>query len=301
VDSVLPFPKNKGDGYIKQYKYARGLRKYKFDLGIVFPNSFHSALMLMFMGVGVRIGYGTEGRRILLTHSIPVTLKNKKTLYRVNYFHQILSPLGPGLPPDCYDSKWIDSSVVSKKTLLSAGVGEKDLMITIHPGASKLERAWHADRFGILCQSLIKSYSIKIILLGANEEKLLLEKISSFCPPENVTIVLKLGLFEIIQLLKASQLFIGNDSGLLHLASLAGTPVVGIFGPGQAATTGPFIDAKKQEIVSRNIFCSPCDQRFFKECEPSLHRKPECLESISVKEVSDAVQRIVKRLGLFKR
>ncbi|HIA32865.1 MAG TPA: lipopolysaccharide heptosyltransferase II, partial [Nitrospinaceae bacterium] len=64
---------------------------------------------------------------------------------------------------------------------------------------------------------------------------------------------------------------------------------------------GSFIDVKKQEIVSRNFSCSPCGQRFFKECEPSLHQKPECLESISVKEVSEAVQRIVKRLGLFKR
>ena len=93
VDSVLQFPKNKGDSYIKQYKYARGLRKYKFDVGIAFPNSFHSALMLMFMGARVRIGYRTDGRQILLTHAIPVTLKNKKTLYRVNYFHKILSPL----------------------------------------------------------------------------------------------------------------------------------------------------------------------------------------------------------------
>lgn len=174
-------------------------------------------------------------------------------------------------------------------------------MITIHPGASKIERAWHAERFGILCQNLIKAYSVKIILLGSNEEKLLLEKIGSFCPSENVEIVVKLNLYETTQLLKVSQLFIGNDSGLLHLASLAGTPVVGIFGPGQAATTGPFIDIKKQEIVTRNYSCSPCDQRFFKECEPSVHQKPECLESISVKEVSEAIKKIVKRLGLFKK
>ena len=76
--------------------------------------------------------------------------------------------------------------------------------------------------------------------------------------------------------------------------------MVGIFGPGQASTTGPFVDCKKQEIVSRNYSCSPCGQHFFKECEPSLHRKPECLESISVKEVFEAVNRIVKRLELFE-
>jgi len=301
VDTVLQFPKNKADGYIKQYSYALGLRKYKFDLGVIFPNSFHAALMLMLMGAIVRIGYRTDGRQLLLTHSIPVTQEEKKTLYRVNYFHKILSPLSSELTPDLYDSKWTNSTMISKKILRIVGVERKDVLITIHPGASKIERAWHAERFGILCQNLIKAYPVKVILLGTYEEKLLLEKISSFSSSENMMIVVKLDLAEIAQLLKASQLFIGNDSGLLHVASLAGTPVVGIFGPGQAATTGPFIDVKKQEIVTRNYSCSPCRQRFFEECEASLHHKPECLESISVKEVSEAIEKIVKRLGLFKK
>jgi len=301
VDTVLQFPKNKADGYIKQYSYALGLRKYKFDLGIIFPNSFHAAFMLMLMGARVRIGYRTDGRQFLLTHSIPITQEEKKTIYRVNYFHKILSPLSSELIPDRYDSKWTNSSVTLKEALQAAGVDRKKPLITIHPGASKIERAWHAERFGILCQNLIKTYPVKIILLGTYEEKLLLEKISSFCSSENMMIVAQLDLAEITQLLKASQLFIGNDSGLLHVASLAGTPVVGIFGPGQAATTGPFIDVKKQEIVSRNYSCSPCRQRFFEECEASLNHKPECLESISVKEVSEAIKKIVKRLGLFKK
>jgi len=301
VDTVLQFPKNKADGYIKQYRYALSLRKYKFDLGIIFPNSFHAAFMLMLLGAKVRIGYRTDGRQLLLTHSIPVTKEEKKNLYRVNYFHKVLSPVNSEVTPGRYDSKWIGNNVFLKKTLKAAGVDKKDFVIAIHPGASKIERAWHADRFGILCQNLIKSYPVKIILLGTCEEKFLLEKISSFCSSENIKIVMKHNLTEITQLLKISQLFIGNDSGLLHLASLTDTPVVGIFGPGQAATTGPFIDIKKQEIVTRNYPCSPCKQRFFEECKPSLYRKPECLESISIKEVSKAVDEIVKRLALFKK
>jgi len=79
--------------------------------------------------------------------------------------------------------------VTLKKSLQAAGVDRKDFLITIHPGASKIERAWHAERFGILCQNLIKAYPVKIILLGTYEEKLLLEKISSFCPSEKITIV----------------------------------------------------------------------------------------------------------------
>ena len=126
----------------------------------------------------------------------------------------------------------------------------------------------------------------------------MLEKISELCSKGMTTIVCELNLQEIIQLLKASRLFIGNDSGMMHLASLVGTPVVGIFGPGHSDTTGPFLAADRKEIVTQSYPCSPCRQRFFKECKPSHNYKPYCLEDISVKCVSGAVDRIVKRLGL---
>ena len=106
LDSVIKFPKNRGDGYFKQIHYAYGLRKYRFDVGIIFPNSLHSAIMLMLARVRFRIGYATEGRRLFLTHSLPVTSEEKKTLYRVDYFHKITSPLNLGSVPDCYDPKW---------------------------------------------------------------------------------------------------------------------------------------------------------------------------------------------------
>jgi len=263
LDSILKFPSNKGDGLISQFNYALGLRKYRFDLGIVFPNSFHSAFMLMLSGAKLRIGYRTDLRGVLLTHSIPVTRKEKISAYRVNYFHKILSPLNPGLVPDSYDPLWktrIDKDF--KDILLIMGIDKKDHIITIHPAASKSERTWHAERFGVLCQKLLKQYSVKIILLGTSKEKPLLEQIREFCPQENLSIVPELNLGEITQLLEMSRLFIGNDSGMLHLASLAGTPVVGIYGPGNPGTSGPFVDTSKREIVTVNYACSPCRQIF---------------------------------------
>jgi len=299
LDSIIKFPRNKGDGYLKQFNYAYGLRKYRFDLGIVFPNSLHSALMLMFSGARIRIGYSTEGRRIFLTHSLPITRKEKKTSYRVDYFFKITSPLNLGLVPDRYDPNWKRKSKVKlENTLLKVGMNKKDFLVIVHPGTSKPERAWHAERFGILCQKLIKEYRMKIILLGVRKESQMLEKISELCSAGMTTIAYELNLLEIVQLLKVSRLFIGNDSGMMHLASLVGTPVVGIFGPGHPGTTGPLLAAEKQEIVTQNYSCSPCRQRFFKECKPSHHQKPYCLEDISVKYVSGAVDRIVKRLEL---
>ena len=299
LDSVIQFPKNQGDGFIKQFDYALGFRKYQFDLGIVFPNSFYSALMLMLTGARFRVGHRTDGRRLLLTHSIPVTRKEKKTSYRVNYFHKILSPLNPGPVPDCYDLIGKKKqSIALKNALFTMGVGKNDHLITVHPGTSKPERAWHAERFSVLCQKLIKQYRVKIVLLGTSDEKPLLERISKFCSSETVNIASNLNLDEVAQLFKMSRLFIGNDSGMLHLASLIGTPVVGIFGPGHPGTTGPFLDTQKQEIVTQNYPCSPCNQHFFKECKPSPHHKPYCLEDISVQSVSESVQRIIQRLGL---
>ena len=299
LDSILKFPSNKGDGFISQFNYALGLRKYRFDLGIVFPNSFHSAFMLMLSGAKLRIGYRTDLRGVLLTHSIPVTRKEKISAHRVNYFHKILSPLNPGLVSDSYDPLWktrVDKDI--KDILLIMGIDKKDHIITIHPAASKSERTWHAERFGVLCQKLLKQYSVKIILLGTSKEKPLLEQIREFCPQGNLSIVPELNLGEITQLLKMSRLFIGNDSGMLHLASLAGTPVVGIYGPGNPGTSGPFVDTSKREIVTVNYACSPCRQNFFKECKPSPNHKPYCIEDISVNDVSEAVHRIIKRLAL---
>ena len=139
---------------------------------------------------------------------------------------------------------------------------------------------------------------MKIILLGSDREHGLLEKIQGLCPPEMTYIVPRLNLLEIARVLEASRLFIGNDSGMMHLAALVGTPIVGIFGPGHPGTTGPHILPEKQEIVTRQYPCSPCRQRFFKECKPSPYHKPFCLEDISVKDVSDAVDRIVRRLAI---
>ena len=300
LDTIIQFPRNRGDGYIKQFNYAYGLRKYRFDLGIVFPNSLYSAMMLMFAGARIRIGYSTEGRGIFLTHALPVTRKEKKTSYRVDYFYKITSPLNLGLVPDRYDPKWKKkSNVTLENTLLKVGVDKKGFLAIVHPGTSKPERAWHTERFGILCQKLIQKYCMKIILLGARKEKQMLEKISELCLPGMTTIACELNLQEIIQLLEGSRLFIGNDSGMMHLASLVGTPVVGIFGPGHPETTGPFLVEKKKEIVTQNYHCSPCRQRFFKECKPSHHHKPYCLEDISVKHVSEAVDRIINRLHLI--
>ena len=78
ITTVLPLPSGSNSGNWARIKFARSLKKYQFDVGIVFPNSFGSAFLLSLTGAKNRLGYNTDGRDILLTHPIPTTEHLKK-------------------------------------------------------------------------------------------------------------------------------------------------------------------------------------------------------------------------------
>ena len=297
LDTVLQIPSKQKSGIMAGLRFAGKLRKYQFDLGIVFPNSIHSALLLSLSGAKYRLGYDTEGREIFLTHPVPVTSLAKRTEYRVDYFFNLMSSLQ--LDPDKkkytpLNKKQEDAMV--DEFLSRSGWEKNQLLIMIHPGTSKPPRGWHIERFGILCQKLAKEYPVKIVLLGNEKDADLLAQIQRFSPDHVVPVPPNMDLREVAALLEKSYLFIGNDSGMMHLASMVGTPVVGIFGPGSPLTSGPYMDEHKQEIVSKKFDCSPCRQKFFKECKPSPNNKPYCLEDISVNDVAEAVGRLMKKL-----
>ena len=292
-DSVIKIPFKKSDGVLRQIKFARGLRKYQFDLAIIFPNSFRSALLSCFTDAPIRIGYDTDNRSLFLTD--PLEIHNEiKEGHGIDYFSELVAGLGVEKPEKKFMSlEFPKGEKRGEETLSKLGVKTGDPLISIAPGASKPEKRWHADRFGILCQKIVKERGAKILLFGSLDESDLLEEISQYCSDKTIFPLPGLKLDLVADLIGRSDLFIGNDSGLMHLSSLVGTPLVGIFGPGNRVTTEPCIDNTKKEIVSKNYPCSPCRHNFFKECKPSMHNKPFCLEDISVSEVSKAVARLL--------
>ncbi|MCH7500371.1 MAG: glycosyltransferase family 9 protein, partial [Nitrospinae bacterium] len=266
------------------------------DLAVVFPNSFRSTVLAWLSGANIRIGYPTEGRGFLLTH--PVTKrKDSKSVHAIDYYSGIVSCLGIDRVEKTFDP------VVSKEEveqqaewLLQQGIAPGDLLVAVQPGASKPEKRWHVERFGILCQSLIKQRGAKILLLGSAAEAELIEQVRQYCPREHSLLVAGQNMQEVLALLKNCTLLIANDSGLMNLAAMVGTPLVALFGPGSPKTTDPCIEPAKKEIVTRNFPCSPCRHNFFKECKPSPHNKPFCIEDISVQDVSEAVDRLLVRI-----
>jgi lipopolysaccharide heptosyltransferase II len=296
IDSVIKIPYAPADGFWSARRFARGLKKYQFDLAVLFPNSFRSAMMVWLSGAKIRIGYKTEGRGALLTHPI-VVQKDSKSIHGMDYYSGIVSRLGINDVEKKFEPIVSEEEVTQQEELLAQqGIYPGDFKVAIQPGASKEEKRWHPERFGILCQKLIKERGAKILLLGSDAETELIEQVRKFCPREHSLVFTGLNMRVVLALLRNCQLLIANDSGLMHLGAMVETPLAAIFGPGSPKTSDPCIEPAKKEIITKNFPCSPCRHNFFKECKPSPHNKPFCIEDISVIDVSEAVDRLLERI-----
>jgi len=164
--------------------------------------------------------------------------------------------------------------------------------MAVHPGASKGPRGWAVERFAEVCRELWSGHQVHSLVLGTTEEAG--HWADAFQGPGIFLAAGQVALEDLPALLSECDLFLGNDSGIMHVAAAVGTPVVGIFGPGAAERTGPVLDPDHCRAVSKRFPCSPCRQKFFKECSPAPSGKPYCLEEIGVDEVIQASQDLLK-------
>jgi heptosyltransferase-2 len=228
------------------------ISKFQADYGLVLPNSFGSALLFKYAGVRNLYGYGTENRGILLKQSLPTP---EHTLHQTEYYLNLLKLFN--ITPVHYP--------LTRRT-------QRERSVIIHPGTSKKERAWHMERFFNVAEHFQKKgWDVKIV----SGEPLV---------HSDIPVLVKPTLKEFADMLMQCSLFIGNDSGPLHLAQQCGAAVVGIYGPGNPLVTGPR-RISPAKVVYHNFPCSPCKQKFFHECDPSPAHKPYCIETISSAEV----------------
>ena len=155
-------------------------------------------------------------------------------------------------------------------------------LVALHPFSSIPQRGWHLENFAALAALLSKQGLIPLIV-GAPGDRETFEGVRGLFSAETVDLVGKCSLRVTMALLKRCALFVGNDSGIMHLAAAAGAPVVALFGPQSPVKFGPWTG--RAAVIYKKMKCSPCRQKFFKECEPSERMKPACVEAITVDEV----------------
>jgi len=136
------------------------------------------------------------------------------------------------------------------------GIGEKDVTIAMHPGAGKIHNRWPVEKFAELANLLHRQFSVRLILTWGPKEKELgldLRRRLRLDP-----IVLPgMNLRQLAAVLSHCRLFVCNDTGVMHLAAAAGTPLVAVFGPTDPAEWKPwgkkFVAVRSQAQRCENV------------------------------------------------
>jgi ADP-heptose:LPS heptosyltransferase len=160
------------------------------------------------------------------------------------------------------------------KWLIERGWNGRDPLIALHPGAGSPTKRWPLDRFSDLAQSLMRQSDLKLMIIEGPAEPGLGSKITHALPPTRAILADMASLSLLAAVLAQSDVFIGNDSGLAHLAAALQIPSIVLFGPTRPqhwAPLGPRV------IAMQNISgCEGC---------ASDTQEHACLENITVEEV----------------
>ena len=272
------------EGFRGKWRLARELRLDKFDLAVHLPNSFESALLSFLAGIPRRAGYNTDGRGVLLTHRVPLNGEVKRR-HQVEYYLYLLRSLGfqttGGIPALDVSPRLLEEA---EQILESLGVGKNDPLIGLSPGTKYgSAKEWFPERYGELVDRISREMRARILILGSPGDRLVALQISQKAGPAAIDLTGKTTLAQAIGLISRCRLFITNDSGLMHVASALGIPLVAIFGSTDPLRTGPL--SKNSRVLYKSIPCAPCLKT---ECREDR----KCMGLITVDEVYEEVKKI---------
>jgi len=144
------------------------------------------------------------------------------------------------LSPPPLPVAWVaEADRATVAAILPPGLPAGSPLIALAPTANWAPKLWPADRFAAAFKTLAPAGAIPVVLGGPGPAEQAMAAPLLHALPASVDLVGKLSLPEVAACLERAVLFIGNDSGLMHLAAAAGTATIGLFGPTDAATYAP--------------------------------------------------------------
>ena len=268
------------------------LRAQKFDVALLFQNAFGAAWFAWRAGIPQRIGYARDGRSLLLTKAVPVPKPGEIPLHEQYYYLELLRRAGwlDSLPNESFIRLNVpeENRERAAEFLLSAGVRPDGFRIAIGAGASYgSAKCWPPDRFAELANRLQGRAGAEVILFGTSTEAAVSSAIAAGMHRPPIDLTGKTTINDLPALLSQCHLFIGNDSGAMHVAAAVGLPVVAVFGPTDPFGTSPV--TPRCSIVQEKPYCSPC---FLRRC-PTDHR---CMTRVTPDAVEAAARQWISSM-----
>ena len=181
-----------------------------------------------------------------------------------------------------------EDKIFAEKFLKEKNIDENDFVVGFHPGCAILKnhimRRWEPEKFAELGKKLIKEKNAKIFLFGGPEEEELKSSINTMIGAENSLVIKTDRFLQSIAIMKRCNVFVTNDSALMHVASALGLKVIAIIGPTNPYYIHPW--KTEHKIVSLNLDCAPC---FFYSPKPLTCSRTDvqfkCIKELDVEMV----------------
>ena len=268
-------------------RVARELRAANYDVVYNLHGGTTASFLTRATGARHRVGFKSYQYGRLHTHQAPSPLliwAQQKT-HSVEQQLALLGWTGVPVTDRPRTSLGISPSAAEKinQLLDDAGLSEGSIAL-IHPAAAFATKQWAIEKFARVVEFLADRGFTSVAIAAPNEQPLL-EQLRSETSANIVTFALSLP--EVTALTSRSQLFVGNDSGIAHIAAAVGTPSVVVFGSSNIAHWRPWNTAPA-EVVFEEMPCQPCHGYF---CEQFA--QPECILRVPVTRVTAAIDRLL--------
>ncbi len=291
IDDIMVYAaRDRHGGWDGIWRLAGDIRRQRFDLAILFQNAFEAALLAFLARIPHRLGYTTDARTALLNHRIWSWRPLKKG-HLVDYYLGVLAGAGFTLhgrqltlfirPQELNDARHF---LANKK------IPAERLLIGLNPGATfGTAKRWLTDRYARLGQRLIAELDAHVAIFGGPGEMALGRQLAADIGKGCIDLSGQTTLRQAMALIGRCNLFITNDSGLMHVAAALNTPQVAVIGPTDPTATGPCNPESRLVQVPEACHLSPCLQP---HCPIIDHR---CMTAISVDMVMAAARTLLKQ------
>jgi heptosyltransferase-3 len=272
---------------------ARRLRAERYDVAYNLHGGTTATLLTRATGARHRVGYASYQYSRLYNHAAPPSSE----LWGAEKTHsaeQQLALLGwTGVPvSDRPRTRLVvterAAASVGQK-LSAAGVDDAKPLALLHPAAAFETKRWAAANFARVAEDLAARGFQIVATAAPNEQRVAAELAENSSAP--VVAFTHLSLPEVTALAARSRLFVGNDSGIAHIAAATRTPSVVIFGSSNVTHWRPWATAPS-EVVREELPCQPCPGYTCAEFDA-----PECIRRVSVERVLAAVKGVLERSG----
>jgi lipopolysaccharide heptosyltransferase II len=291
LDRVFVLPRNLSTRAF--IRFMRQIRREKSDVVLDFHGGPTASLMTLFSRAKLKVGYKTKYKNFIYDKKLPRSFPTGP-IHSVESHLNLVRALGVNIsasPPLCVpQTQKAEEEKVKKFIQENKLEGKKSVIL--HISAGNEFRNWGVENLVEFTNLLSRLPEIKIILIGAEEDQKAEEEIIERSAASLLSLVGRLNLRELRELISRSSLFVGPDSGPMHVAASTSTPIVAYFGPTLPAHFAPWqADAS---IIEKDFDCRPCKQR---QC---IYDDFRCLRTIRPEEVYEACLQFIQNASYDK-